>query len=42
MRLLTKSTNNHIIKVYAAFQDSEYLYLVTESLDSVSFETLLE
>lgn len=42
MRLMTNSTNSNIIKVYFAFQDNEFLYLVTESLDSVSFEQLLE
>jgi serine/threonine protein kinase len=42
MRLLTTSSNCSIIKVYLAFQDQQFLYLVTEALDSVSFETLLE
>ena len=42
MRILTESNNNNIIKVFAAFQDTEFLYLVAESFDSVPFQELLE
>jgi serine/threonine protein kinase len=41
LRLLTQSDNEFIIKVYFAFQDYENLYLVSEALDSLSFEQIL-
>lgn len=38
---MTQTQNPHIIKVLHAFQDQEYLYLVTEPIDPLPFELLI-